>query len=132
MSQADPTAAARRFVEQYITSVAQLEMLLLLRTNPTEGWSAEQMARELRLETQWAEQQLQQLCEFGLAAPSGQSPTLFRFQPATPVLADSVTALSRAYLIHRVSIIETIYSKPSGSIRVFADAFRIKKEPPHP
>ncbi len=128
----DPAAQARKFIAHYITSVAQLEMLLLLRTNPTESWSAENLARELRVDTQWAETQLRQLRDSGLAECSGSPGSLYRFKAATPALDEAVTALSREYLIHRVSIIEAIYSKPSGSIRVFADAFRIKKEPPNP
>jgi hypothetical protein len=128
----DAISKARKFIAQYITSVAQLEMLLLLRTNPTESWSADQLARELRVEPQWASVQLQQLCDSGLAERQSQPVPSYRYKPSTPALNDEVTALSRAYLIHRVSIIEAIYSKPSGSIRVFADAFRIKKDPPNP
>lgn len=126
----EQAAQAAKFITQYITSVAQLEMLLLLRTNPTELWAVENLARELRVEVPWAETQLRQLCEYGLAERTDQPP-LYRFKPSTPALDDAVNALSREYLIHRVSIIEAIYSKPSGSIRVFADAFRIKKEPPN-
>jgi hypothetical protein len=128
----EPGVQARKFVAQFITSVAQLEMLLLLRTNPGESWSAENLARELRVETPWAEAQLRQFCDSGLAECSGSPEALYRFRAATPAIDEAVTALSREYLIHRVSIIEAIYSKPSGSIRVFADAFRIKKEPPNP
>lgn len=137
MSTSDPVVIARKFVSHYITSVAQLEMLLLLRTDPAASWSAEQLARELRLELQWTQSQLEQFRDSGLvevvpaSPPSESAAPTFRFRPATAALDEAVTAVSQAYLIHRVSIIEAIYSKPSGSIRVFADAFRIKKDPPN-
>lgn len=127
----DASAEARRFVAEHISSVAQLEMLLLLRTNPSESWTASQMAREMRMDAAWAEARLKELHARGLLERSEQGDPAYRYQPRTPELERAVTAVSRAYLLQRVSIIELIYSKPSDSIRVFADAFRLKKDRPN-
>ena len=37
---------ASRFIAEYITSVAQLELLLLLRTDQERAWTADHLARE--------------------------------------------------------------------------------------
>lgn len=122
---------ARRFIAEHITSVAQLELLLLLRTTPDEWWSSDALARELRMEASWMEGTLGTLHAKGLCARSHDAPIRYQFAPASPALEQAVTIVARAYILHRVSIIEAIYSKPSASIRVFADAFKLKKEPPH-
>jgi hypothetical protein len=124
-------AEARRFIGEHITSVAQLELLLLLRTTPEEWWSTEALARELRMDASWMEGTLRGLHAKGLCARTSDEPARYQFAPATPALEHAVTAVARAYILHRVSIIESIYSKPSAGIRVFADAFKLKRDPPH-
>jgi hypothetical protein len=122
---------AQRFIRDHITSVAQLEMLLLLRTNPQQAWSAVELARELRVDPAWAEAQMCYLHEKQLIELSAASDPVYRYCPATPELEATVTALTQAYLVHRVSVIELIYDKPPEALRALADAFRIRKKPPH-
>ena len=56
----------KRFIATYISSIAQLEILLLLHTNARQTWSAADIARELRIETAGAETQLAALAASGL------------------------------------------------------------------
>jgi hypothetical protein len=37
--------------------------------------------------------------------------------------------VANAYASHRVTIIGLIFSKPTSTLKTFADAFRIRKEP---
>lgn len=121
---------ARRFLDEHITSVAQLEMVLLLRNNPQQQWTAERLSRELRVEPAWALAQLRDFSRRGLLQSSDQGALSFQYDPQSPELDQSVIAVSQAYLLQRVSVIELIYGKPSPNIRAFADAFRLRKEPP--
>jgi hypothetical protein len=86
---------------------------------------------ELRVEPAWANQQLTALAENGLLVSQvAPGQPAFRFSPRTPELEQAVTAVAQDYLLHRVSVIEFIYSRPSDTIRAFADAFRLRKDPP--
>lgn len=128
-----PSPEVRRFLLEHIASVAQLEVLLLLRANPAEGWSAERLAGELRVALPWARDQLEDLRARGLLEREAGDPPTYRFRARTPELERTANALARDYILHRVTIIEIIYTKPSDSLRSFSDAFRLKRdrEPPN-
>jgi hypothetical protein len=122
----------RRFIAQYIHSVAQLEILLLLHTNPSQAWTPADIARELRIEATGAAEQLSLLAAAGLAKndnPPG-APPAFHYHAATPDIQADTLALAQAYLIRRVTVIGIIFANPSDKIRSFSDAFRIRKEEP--
>lgn len=131
MSGDESLEPAKRFIADYIGSVAQLELLLLLRTASPRAWTVEGLARELRVEPKWARSQLIQFCDIGLVRLDESSgETTYAYNPIREELREQVTAVAQAYLLHRVSVIEAIYSKPPQSIRAFADAFKFRKEPP--
>jgi hypothetical protein len=122
---------ARRFIADHIGSVAQLELLLLLRTTAMRRWTVEDLSRELRIEPAWAHAQLIPFCDIGLVrCHEAASEKTYTYDPARDDLRDLITAVAQAYLLHRVSVIELIYGKPTQSIRAFADAFKFRKEPP--
>jgi hypothetical protein len=125
-SHIDPIA--RRFIIDSIKSVAQLDLLLLLRTNPQQGWTAEELARELRMDPGWTRMQLAAMAKSGiLGSPRDDC---FIFKPASAQVEQAITATAQAYLLHRVSVIELIYNPEHQSLRDFADAFRLRKEEP--
>jgi hypothetical protein len=117
----------RQLLER-LDSIAQLEMLLLLAATAPEEWSAAQIATRLRIEPGWAAEQLGILRARELLTESRESPGHHRFDPATPALAKAVEALADSYADHRVSIVALLYSRPVDRIRVFSDAFRIRRE----
>ena len=55
-------------------------------------------------------------------------PVSFRCQPGTPERAAALDGLALAYKERRVTVIESIFTKPPSPIQGFADAFRIRKE----
>lgn len=118
----------RHFISAHITSVAQLETLLLLKTNPTQVWSPEAIARELRIDKRAASDQLAHLERNGVAVRTSEQGDAYRYNPATPELDAAVVALAQSYLVRRVTIIGLIFSGPSSSLRAFSDAFRIRRE----
>jgi hypothetical protein len=111
-----------------LDSIAQLELLLLLQRTAPDEWTAEQLAAELRIEPSWAIEQLSLLRARGLLTEAAQSTGRFRFDPATPALAKTVECLAQYYQDLRVTVVAALYSRPNDSIRVFAEAFRIRKE----
>lgn len=121
-----------QFIRDHIASVAQLEILLLLQTNPAQAWSPQGIARELRIESAGAAAQLAQLLASGLVREAGADQ--FVFAPRSAELQAAVTALAQAYLIRRVTVIGMIFAKPPSppaSIQAFSDAFKLRKDPTH-
>jgi predicted ArsR family transcriptional regulator len=119
---------ARRFIATYIDSVARLELLLLLRSQPEREFSAADVSQELRMTPVVMETHLAGLEVMGLAkcvAPgSGRYRYALRQESLEPVVAE----LAQAYVDRRVSLITQIYSPAADPIRSFADAFRWRKE----
>lgn len=112
------------FVTEYIESIEQLEVLLLV-ANGGE-WTAEGIARELRGNEASAANWLQRLGESGLVrqVPSGK----YAYQPSSPELKRAVAQLDSAYRTARYRVIELIFSKPLDKIRTFSEAFRLKRD----
>lgn len=118
-----------RFIAEHISSVAQLEVLLLLKEHPGQDWNAEQAARALYAQAAPIADELAGWRSRGLLALAPDMPGAYRYAPQTPEAAAVVDALQDAYKNRRVSVITAIYSKPADKIRTFADAFRIRQEP---
>lgn len=129
MAQGIPDAA-RALISEHIESVAQLDVLLLLRTAPGRLWDAADVGKELRTSAELAEAVLARLSRGGLVAveidPQGHP--CFRFAPASSRLRASVDQLAGAYATHKTAVIALIFSGPTDSIQGFADAFRMRGE----
>jgi hypothetical protein len=116
------------FIADHVTSVAQLEVLLLLRARGQEWFSAADVGRELRIDPGWADRELRELSARGLVAEHPGGERAWRFAPSTAELADLVEAVADAYARRRVSVVNAIYSRPATVLRAFSNAFRLKKE----
>lgn len=119
------TEEVRSFLLQYVDSVEQLEVLLLVRSQPGRVWSADEVAAELRTDPRSVHLRIDDLRDGGLVA--GEAGGGIRYAPRTPAMARAVEATDRAYQTHRVAIITLIFSRPTERIRSFADAFRLRK-----
>jgi hypothetical protein len=127
---AEIAPAVRVLINEHISSVAQLEVILLLRHAADRCWSVEVLSTELRADRAWLSHVLQDLCERGMAEKSGDEIPLFRYRPRSEELERSIGALAQDYLLHRVRVIELIYTKPSPAVRAFAHAFDLRKGKP--
>jgi hypothetical protein len=117
-------AAVRGFIASHIVSVAQLEVLLMLRAAADKEWSATEMARALVTQPEAAAGWLEDLRQRGLAA---ESEGRYRYTPANDELDRIVDDLAESYAKYRVAVIGLIFARPSDRITSFADAFRIRK-----
>ena len=112
------------FVHKSIPSLAHLEILLLLRTEPTRTWTAEQVNAELRTSIHSAQMGLKDLYAQALLVTENGA---YRYAPMDFSMGAAVSELAGLYATHRVRVIESVFSRPSHAIRDFAEAFKLKK-----
>jgi hypothetical protein len=114
----------RRFVNRYITSVEQIEVLLILRANPERTWTINEISAILRSSANSILSRLTVLERSRFAAGDPQSG--YRYT-ANGTLDEQVQELEREYGLRRFSVIELVFSKPDAA-RSFAEAFRLREE----
>jgi hypothetical protein len=117
-------APVRRFIAGHIESVAQLEVLLLLRAVTDRSWTAGEVARALVIRPESAAHWLSDLAARGLFLENGDR---YRYHPSTDETDRTIDDLAESYAKYRVAVIGLIFSKPSERVTVFADAFRIRR-----
>jgi hypothetical protein len=119
----------RRFIAGNIDSVGQLEVLLLVRSDPERHWSAAEVSWALRSGHSWAEVQLEYLRVEGLLVAGENNDPRYRYEPARPELAPVITRLSEAFESQRADVIRLVFSqRPSERLRAFSEAFLLRSE----
>lgn len=114
----------KRFIDAGITSVEQLELLLLLRRTRTRAWTTESASLELRTSPHSIGTRLAELAAQGLIRIDGAE---FAYA-ASPEVDETVGELERVYATYRTRIITLIFDKPPRQISDFADAFRLRRK----
>lgn len=116
--------AFRTFVNKYITSVEQIEVLLILLANPQRTWSVSEISAILRSSPNSIASRLDALKATRLARGNFQD----GFQYAASGRShEMVELLAEEYADRRFSVIELVFSRPDAA-RSFADAFRLRDE----
>jgi hypothetical protein len=116
-----------RFIHEHISSIEQLEVLLLLHDDPHKYWSAAEISRVLYRQPASVSERLEQLHAAQLLEVQRQEPPLFCFNTQTPH-RDVVWALDRAYKERKDTVIRLVFTKPRDHLRAFSDAFRLRKD----
>ncbi|MCI0534640.1 MAG: hypothetical protein L0Z50_05375 [Verrucomicrobiales bacterium] len=117
-----------QFIYSYINSLEQLEILLLLFESPDRSWTIEAVYDIIKSNPASISRRLETLTQQGLVVADPETKGGYRFQVSNPELTQTIQELSNAYTERRLRVIETVFSKPSSSIKSFADAFRIRKD----
>jgi hypothetical protein len=113
----------KRFIDANISSVEQLELLLLLRRTKTRAWTAESASLELRTSPQSIATRISELAAQSLVRIEGAE-----FQYSASSSADgTIGELERVYATYRTRVITMIFDKPPRQIRDLADAFRLRR-----
>ena len=120
-------ARVRRFLEENIDTVAQLETLLMMFGKPDRDWLVADLASHNYITDQRAADTLHALQRRGLVIAE-ESARRFRFNPASDDVRLLVAELSICYQRMLSAITEFIHAKPSASIAEFARAFDLKKD----
>jgi hypothetical protein len=121
-------ADVQQFIAQHIETLAQLEILLLLRSEPQREWEPAEVARLLYTAEEMCASQLADLARRGFLSGTPAPNPRYRYQPSSEELSQSVDRLAALYAERRVAVITLIYSKPVNKVQTFADAFRLRKE----
>lgn len=113
----------RRFVHRHITSVEQLELLLLLRRTPGRAWTPVTASRELRTAAGSAEMRLSELARAKLIDKSADG---FVYRPSREHdrLIDTVAS---CYASYRTRFVSLIFERPARELEDFADSFRLRR-----
>jgi len=120
----------RRFILTSIPSVPYLEALLLLRADPGQRWTGEMLAGRLYTSERTAHGLLDELCRSGLAAPCpAPEAHLYCYAPSSDALRARVDGLADLYARHLVDVTHLIHSTLDRKAQLFADAFRLRKDP---
>lgn len=115
---------AQDLIVRHIHSVAQLEVLLYLRSFGEGIATPESVGRDQKIGADMAADLLVDLSGRGFLSERDGG---YVYDPQ-PALGRQVEALAEAYGTYRVAIINLIFSKPSEGVQSFADAFRLRKD----
>jgi hypothetical protein len=129
---ADLPADVLRFIRERIDSVPDLEALLLLWESGGKRWSDAEIASRVYVPGDTARGVLERLAQqrFILAeAPvDPASGTLYVYDPAWDTLG-LMPRVAETYRRQLVRVAKVIHAKASPSVREFARAFQLKKDP---
>lgn len=124
MADEDVPSAVRALIAERIDSIPELEAVLLLRENSMRTWTAEEAGQRLYVSTAVARHILKQLHDRDLLTGEGGA---YRYGPGSEALSAAVAQLAVAYSQHLIKVTHIVHSKPSQSVRDFANAFRLRK-----
>jgi hypothetical protein len=124
----DFPAEIEQFIAQHIESLAQLEMLLLLRTESTRSWSCFDLARQLYITPDVCTGIVADLERRGFVLRDAADSSLARYRSTGVSVDQLIDQLAALYQQRRVAVITLIYSKPVKKVQTFADAFRLRRE----
>jgi hypothetical protein len=119
----------RQFVQKYVRTLDQLEVLLLLSALPDRDWSVNDVYNVVRSSPALVSERLESLTAAGMLARSGDPP-VYRYQPRSEELSRAISALSATYQLSRHRIVELIYAPPESKdpLTDFSDAFKFKRK----
>jgi hypothetical protein len=114
------SAAFREFVRRNVASVEQVDVLLLLQSDPSRSWTIADLSSALSSSHPSITRRLAILCGRGLVKRDDRG----HFQYVSDVAHDSLVGeLRREYALRPTSVIGLIYSKRTSALESFSDAF---------
>jgi DNA-binding IclR family transcriptional regulator len=115
------------FIQDYIQSVEQLEILRLFAENSARKWQANEVFRHTQSMEVSVKTSLKHFVNHGLLAEDAEE--FYQFSPNTPELARRVSDFLKTYRERPVAVIEAIYRQPVvESVQQVAETCRGKKD----
>ena len=118
---------ARQFLIQHVRSIAQLEILLLLHSEPNRSWTVEAAYKVVLSNRELVGKIFERFCKLGLASRSEAG--TYQFSPTSDQMRTLVATLATLYRERPGRIVQAIYEAPVSEIEEFAKAFKIRKDP---
>lgn len=114
------------FLQQRLATIEQIEIVLLLRSDPARSWSATDVATELRMPPESAAMRLFLLASSGMILFEPSGVPRYRYAATD---ADTETLLAELAEIYANDggAVRVAIGAPPDPIRSFADAFKLKK-----
>jgi predicted metal-dependent hydrolase len=123
MSNYEISAEVKDFVFQYIDSVEQLEILLLLYSQAPKCWTSQEISDFLRSSPNSVEKRLSTLQAQKTVLESDEKGK-YCYQRTEERIEKALRELNESYKVHKYKILEMIFS-PMKKSRDFADAFKL-------
>jgi hypothetical protein len=117
----------RRFLEECIDSVPQLEALLIMVDDPSRGWTADDIAARVYVSAAEATRILDRLSRRELIHADG-SGTHFRFAADDVRKRALIAEVAATYRANLTLIATFIHEKAPASLKEFARAFDLKRD----
>ena len=127
MSSGEITPDIERFIQDNLTSVEQLEVLLLLFSPPQKEWTAVEVSQKLHRQPESVATRLEDWRGRGILSVRQEARLLYRY--VSNARQDAIVrGLERAYEVRKDAVIRLIFTRPPDTLRVFSDAFRIRRD----
>jgi hypothetical protein len=118
----------QQFLQSHIDSIEQLELLRVLGENPAREWSDVELGGSVQAGAESLQTHLTALHARGMLNRVHRDQQHFwKYGPATSDLEAKVRRLLELYGQRPVTMIRLVYQRPASALRVFSDAFRLRK-----
>jgi predicted transcriptional regulator len=125
LAQTGVPAEVQRFLAAEIESVAQLEVLLLLRAAADKEWEVEEIARALVTQRAAVATWLDKMAARGLLQHAGST---YRYSPPSAEVERTIDRLAESYATYRLAVVRAIFPPSGEGATRFSEAFRIRRE----
>lgn len=118
-----------RFVDDYVESIEQLEILRVLGEAPTKEWNAADLATATQIHPSAIAPHLAALEQRGLLKIEKREGIAFcRYGTASADTEKKLTELLQFYKERPVTLIRVVYDRANDRVKAFAESFRLRKE----
>ena len=121
-----PSEGLVSFVQQRLTSLDQIEIVLLLREDPSRSWTAPEVAAAVGTPQESAAMRLFLLASTGLIVFEPDAIPRYRYAGSDPETHAFVSELAELYATNRDAV-AALVGAPPDPLRSFSDAFKLKK-----
>ncbi len=119
--------ALRTFLQQRLSSIDQIEVVLLLMREPTKSFTAPEVAAALKSAPEAAAMRLFLLASGGLIAFEPSAVPRYRYVVSDDEADFMIRELAETYATDRESVLTAVDTRAQDPIRSFADAFKLRK-----
>lgn len=116
----------RAFLEQRLSSLDQIEVVMLLRSDPDRSWTAPEVAAALGTAPEPAAMRLFLLASGGLLVFEPSAIPRYRYGGVDAETGSMLQELSEVLAVNREAVLAALHS-PRDPLRSFSDAFKLKK-----
>ena len=118
-----------RFILEHLETVPHLEAMLLIWQNQSTPWTADVLAQRIYVSPAIGRGILEDLQRRGLLRRLETDGGTYMYDPGWDAERGMLPRVADRYRKQLVEVTKLIHTKGSSSVREFARAFQIKKEP---